>query len=43
VLLVLAIAWWRHQPVREFLVPVISAPAVTAILALGGRYLGWVA
>ena len=37
----LAIVWWRRHPWRSFLVPIVSVPAVTVILALGGRYLGW--
>ena len=42
VLLGMAIVWWRHHPWRSFLVPVVSVPAVTAVLGLGGQFLGWV-
>ena len=41
VLLVAAIAWWRHHPWRSFLVPIVSVPAVVLVLDLGERFLGW--
>jgi hypothetical protein len=43
VLLGLAILWWRSHPWRSFLVPVISVPSAFLMLALGSRFLGWVA
>lgn len=39
----MAIAWWRHHPWRSFLVAVVSVPAVTLVLAIGGQFLGWTA
>ena len=41
VLLGLSIAWWRHQPSRSFLIPVVSGPICVLFLELGTRFLGW--
>ena len=41
VLVGLAIAWWRDHPWRSFLLPIVSLPAVIAVLEFGTRVLGW--
>jgi hypothetical protein len=43
VLLGVTIVWWRSHPWRSFLVPIISVPSALLLLALGSRFLGWVA
>jgi hypothetical protein len=41
VLVGLAIAWWRHHPMRSFLVPVVSVPVALLVLWIGTTFLGW--
>jgi hypothetical protein len=41
VLVGLTLAWWRHHPIRSFVVPIVSVPAVNIALGIGTRFLGW--
>jgi hypothetical protein len=41
ILLGLAIASWRHHPLRAFVIPVVSVPICVLFLELGTRFLGW--
>jgi hypothetical protein len=41
VLVGLALAWWRDNPWRSFVLPIISAPGAALALGLGERFLGW--
>ena len=41
VLVGLTVAWWRHHPIRSFLVPIVSVPAVVSALWIGTTFLGW--
>jgi hypothetical protein len=41
VLVGLAIAWWRHHPIRSFFVPVVSVPVAVMVLWIGTTFLGW--
>jgi len=41
VLVGLAIVWWRRHPIRSFVVPIVSVPAVLVVLWVGTMVLGW--
>ena len=41
VLMGLTVAWWRHHPIRSFLVPIVSVPAAVLALWIGTTFLNW--
>ena len=41
VLVGLTFAWWRHHPIRSFVVPIVSIPVAVLVLGIGTTFLGW--